>query len=452
MRRRRAVFTRRTIPFIIGSILLVAVAFLFLTRALDWTYVSDLYKDEPTVVVAPDAEPVETVELEIGVMLPEDQYNELIVLSRRVEERYPYIQVKINNFYNEQLTFEEWQKLAQLGGLGDIQLVNNEWVVPLAIQGLFQPVDRLMNNDVLSDQLHSVVDALKWNGYMWAVPYETNPYLLFMHKQAFDGDESNDLMMVKSPPIALDDSLALKDVVTPTSPASDQAVEDETSAMDWGFKHWLEQYQQLDSFEGPLMSLDPEQLSGLLVWLSMWNTETEEPMQLGRVNDAQYEVLQYLHNHGELVQTSTVLDESVLPFLYMTTVKQYYEQRELIEAHYMSSKAYAPLPWLNGKSFMMSASAKDAEAAMLWLETLNRYQPKGTVIQRKIYGSYSSDSMQHKLIESLQEKLQTNQLFQYDLEWVQRYEQLEQGWRSAASLQEKLTTLLNEYDNNKTNE
>lgn len=56
--------------------------------------------------------------------------------------------------------------------------MNNEWVVPLAIQGLFQPVDRLMNNDVLSDQFPSVVDALRWNGYMWAIPYETNPYIL----------------------------------------------------------------------------------------------------------------------------------------------------------------------------------------------------------------------------------------------------------------------------------
>lgn len=91
-------FTRRTIPFIIGSILLVAVAFLFLTRALDWTYVSELYKDEPAVVVVPDAEPVRTVELELGVMLPEEQYNELVLLSQRVSELHPHIRVKIKNF------------------------------------------------------------------------------------------------------------------------------------------------------------------------------------------------------------------------------------------------------------------------------------------------------------------------------------------------------------------
>jgi len=433
-------------PFIIGSILLVAVAFLFLTRALDWTYVSDLYKDEPAVVIAPDSAPIETVELEIGVMLPEEQYNELLMLSQRVVERYPYIHVKINNFYSEQLTFEEWERLAQLGDLGDIQLVYNEWVVPLAIQGLFQPVDRLMNNDVLSDQLHSVVDALKWNGYMWAIPYETNPYILLMHKQADDEDGADDLTVVKSPPIALDDSLALKQVSTPTPPASDQAVQDQAITTDWSFEHWLERYEQSESFEGPFLSMDSEQIYGLLAWLSLWNDEVEEPMQLGKLNEVQYNTLKYLQEHSELVQTALALDESAMPFLYMTTVKQYYEQRALIDAHYVSSKVYTPLPWLNGKSFMMSASTTDAEAAMLWLETLNRYQPSGTVIHRKMYATYSSDSMQLWLVKSIQQKLVANQLFHYDLEWMKRYEKLEQEWKLSSTIPEKLAILLNAED------
>lgn len=439
-------FTRRTIPFIIGSILLVAVAFLFLTRTLDWTYVSDLYKDEPAVVVAPDTVPIETVELEIGVMLPEEQYNELLTLSQRVVERYPYIHVKINNFYNEQLTFEEWQRLAQLGNLGDIQLVHNEWVVPLAIQGLFQPVDRLMNNDVLSDQLHSIIDALKWNGYMWAVPYETNPYMLFMHKEAYDGEENSDMTVIQSPPIALDDSLALKDVAPPSPPATEEAASDHESDIDWGFEHWLERYEQSESFEGPFMSIDPERIAGLLALLSTWDKDIGEPMNLGLLNEEQYKALQYLQEHSELVQLDTVLDEQTMPFLYMTTVKQYYEQKELIDAHYVSSKALAPLPWMNGQSFMMSAGTKDAAAAMLWLETINRYQPKGTVIHRKIYASYSSDSMQRILVESLQQKLVASQLFHFDLEWVKRYEQLEQAWTSLNSVRDKLAVLLREND------
>jgi len=438
------VFTRRTIPFIIGSILLVAVAFLFLTRALDWTYVSELYKDEPAVVVVPDAEPVRTVELELGVMLPEEQYNELVLLSQRVSELHPHIRVKIKNFFDDHLTFEEWEKLAQLGGLGDVQLVNNEWVVPLAIQGLFQPVDRLMNNDVLSDQFPSVVDALRWNGYMWAIPYETNPYILFMHKQAFEEAESNDLTPEITIPFVLDESLALKGGVIPTNPSSEQdEQQDQPEMMNLSFEYLLDRYQQAKSFEGPLMSIDSEHMNGILVWLSMWYKDQDQPMQLGMLNETQYDALHFLQQNVELMKPSMEIVESSIPFLYLVTLKQYYEQRELIDTNYVTSKLQIPLPWLNGKSFMISAGTKEAEAAMLWLETLNRYQPEGTVVHRKIYASYSNDSMQLLIKDILQQKLLASQHFAVDLHWVKRYEQLEQQWREGSSLSEKLEVFMN---------
>src|SRR5690606_33536763 len=105
-------------------------------------------------------------------------------LSQQISEQHPQLDITITNYYDEQLSYAEWERLARLGELGDIQLVPNEWVVPLAIQGLYQPVDRLMSNDGLSEQLPSIIDALRWNGYLWAVPYESNPYIVLVHSQA----------------------------------------------------------------------------------------------------------------------------------------------------------------------------------------------------------------------------------------------------------------------------
>lgn len=143
------------------------------------------------------------------------------------------------------------------------------------------------------------------------------------------------------------------------------------------------------------------------------------------------------------MKPSMEIDESSIPFLYLVTLKQYYEQRELIDTNYVTSKLQIPLPWLNGKSFMISAGTKEAEAAMLWLETLNRYQPEGTVVHRKIYASYSNDSMQLLIKDILQQKLLASQHFAVDLHWVKRYEQLEQQWREGASLSEKLEVFIN---------
>lgn len=447
-------FTRKTIPFIVGSILLVAVAFLFLTDELDWTYVSDLYKDEPAVVVVPEEEPVQNVKLEVAVNLDAQQYDELISLAEQVHESYPQLDVRITNYIEEGLSYEDWETRARLGELGDIQLVQNEWVVPLAIQGLYQPVDRLMNNDVLSDQLPGIVDALKWNGYIWAVPYETNPYLLFVHQQAAAMLEDGEPAATDPPQQAQNSTGQQQESSSEANEAANEADVGDSSEseanqasylLNWGFKQWLERYEQADDFAGPLLNIDPEQLTSALVWLALWHNAKDEPMKLAELSEQQLEMLHYLTEHTANIEPSLKLSESESaaqrPFLYLTTAKNYFSQRALIEQNYEQKLLIAPLPWMNGKSFMLSASTSagvKAEAAMQWLEVVNRFQPQDTIIHRKQYSAYSSDSVQIKLGTQLQQKLLNRQLFEVDPKWVIRYEQLQQQWKKASSIEQKL--------------
>jgi hypothetical protein len=490
------VFTRKTIPFIVGSILLVAVAFLFLTRALDWAYVSDLYKDEPTVVFVPPQQPLPEIKLDVAVSLNEQQYAELLKVSQQVSEQHPKIDVKITNYFEEQLSYMEWERRARLGELGDIQLVPNEWVVPLAIQGLYQPVDRLMNNEVLSDQLPSIVDALKWNGYMWAVPYESNPYLVFVHNEAAElleqggervhkgeaeadneaevdneveveddavqgepivsgmmprlnfitdiqaGQSSNEATNVVGTEEELD-PIASNDVTSSTATTSTSTV-----LADWRFEHWVQLYDQLTDFSGALLNVDFEHVESILSLLSLWHEAGDYYMDVTGVEGQQLEMLHYLMDNAEKVQISVESSESAnakLPLLYMVTAREYSEHWQFIMRYYMPTQVLAPLPWVNGKSYMLSASALGAqknEAAMQWLEIVNRFQPQGTLSHRKLHAMTSSNRVQSLLGMQFQQKLGNRQLFRVDRQWVSYYEQLQQRWKQEDTLQQKLTIFL----------
>jgi len=546
------VFTRKTIPFIIGSILLVSIAFLFLTRALDWTYVSDLYKDkdEPAVVIVPPQQLQPDIKLEIAVSLNEQQYAELVSLSKQVSEQHPQLDITITNYYDKQLTYEQWEELARLGKLGDIQLVPNEWVVPLAIQGLYQPVDRLMSNEGLSDQLPSIVDAFRWNGYLWAVPYESNPYIVFIHRQAEELLEKmkdneaalagNALDNLNQPDITNDeeanettegkeevaeeadevsqdaDSEATSTIpdneANPSEveeeqlPASEQEDSSDSSddstvdpidsgvttnlkprlsftsnitgaqhgsvpsildgdknssdsknedsgetgrsyvLADWSFPSWLQLYEQLPSFSGALLNIDAQQSASLLVWLSLWYGAEDNYLKLGQLSDAQSDVMQYLLTNPELVQTSIeIKDDSNQPLLYLTTARQYFEQRELIEEHYLMTQTMSPLPWMNGKSFMLSGSAFSTgknEAAILWMELINRHQPENSLSHRKMSYILSSNSMQSLLGAQFEQKLANHQLFYIDRHWIGTYTLLQRQWQKNVSLQQKVALFL----------
>lgn len=545
-------FTRKTIPFIIGSILLVSIAFLFLTRALDWTYVSDLYKDkdEPAVVIVPPQQLQPDIKLEIAVSLNEQQYAELVSLSKQVSEQHPQLDITITNYYDKQLTYEQWEELARLGKLGDIQLVPNEWVVPLAIQGLYQPVDRLMSNEGLSDQLPSIVDAFRWNGYLWAVPYESNPYIVFIHRQAEELLEKmkdneaalagNALDNLNQPDITNDeeanettegkeevaeeadevsqdaDSEATSTIpdneANPSEveeeqlPASEQEDSSDSSddstvdpidsgvttnlkprlsftsnitgaqhgsvpsildgdknssdsknedsgetgrsyvLADWSFPSWLQLYEQLPSFSGALLNIDAQQSASLLVWLSLWYGAEDNYLKLGQLSDAQSDVMQYLLTNPELVQTSIeIKDDSNQPLLYLTTARQYFEQRELIEEHYLMTQTMSPLPWMNGKSFMLSGSAFSTgknEAAILWMELINRHQPENSLSHRKMSYILSSNSMQSLLGAQFEQKLANHQLFYIDRHWIGTYTLLQRQWQKNVSLQQKVALFL----------
>src|SRR5690606_20825586 len=112
---------------------------------------------------------------------------------------------------------------------------------------------------------------------------------------------------------------------------------------------------------------------------------------------------------------------------------------------YLMSQMMSPLPWLNGKSFMLSASTfgnGKNDAAIQWMETINRLQPQSTISLRKLNYVTNSNSVQALLTNQFENKLNNHQLFFVDRYWISSYTELQRQWRQHVTLQQKLALFL----------
>src|SRR4051794_9224408 len=107
------------------SILIIVIALIFLTRELNWTYVSDLYKNkaEPAAIVIDREKVIATEQLQIFVSLDEEQFERLDQLRLLMDDSYPHIKVTMTNVYNEQFEYQQWEQRSKLDELGDVQLI-----------------------------------------------------------------------------------------------------------------------------------------------------------------------------------------------------------------------------------------------------------------------------------------------------------------------------------------
>jgi len=127
----------------------------------------------------PSASPVgeEPAELAVTAVVGMSEFETLQAQNEAFRLRHPDVSVELRRQdpaeAGRRWNGEEWSPDG-----ADIWLVPNEWVTALAVAGELLPADEVFVGEAISEPFDSLVSQLKWNGYVWAVPRDMDPYVV----------------------------------------------------------------------------------------------------------------------------------------------------------------------------------------------------------------------------------------------------------------------------------
>jgi ABC-type glycerol-3-phosphate transport system substrate-binding protein len=123
----------------------------------------------------PDA-PMMPVGLKVVAALPEAEFDALRMQGEERAGRLPGVTVEFVRL-NPDDAYQALLDASRRGEPVDVMLVENEWVKSFAVAGHLMPADGAFVGEALSEQLEALISPLKWNGYVWGVPRDFDPYV-----------------------------------------------------------------------------------------------------------------------------------------------------------------------------------------------------------------------------------------------------------------------------------
>ncbi|OPA78442.1 hypothetical protein BVG16_11230 [Paenibacillus selenitireducens] len=114
--------------------------------------------------------------LAVAVNLEPNQFDALQRLNQQYMSDHP-LDVDITNVRSA-YAYEQFVKQAKLGDAADVMLIPSEWVNKFAVSGFILPVDSFFSGVTASEPINIAMNQVKWNGYIWGIPKEIDPYVL----------------------------------------------------------------------------------------------------------------------------------------------------------------------------------------------------------------------------------------------------------------------------------
>ncbi len=344
--RKNAVSPRKYAPLIIGALLLAALLLIQFSRNANTASIGKTDGQSADQPASGELVIEQRSEIHVNVSLPPDQYRELSELNQNFMLKFPYIQVTLNNEPAVDKAYESWKLDSQRGEAADIMLLDNSWVRPFAVRGYLQSADNAMSGDTLTDQLAGLLDPLKWNGYLWGVPKDVNPYLV-----VWNG--------------ALLSQAGLK------APPGDWPSYQEAAA----------KLIEINA-ETRILNWSAGDLRQQLVWLANFQTDPAGLINLFKFNEAQINQLKWIQSMGSHVsrinaESSAELNEAFLANKLLAAVlpwETFEKFSKGVQDMLMIDRNHIPFPWLNGHSYVMSSSTLAEEEAILWIQEMTGIQ------------------------------------------------------------------------------
>ena len=143
-----------------------------------------------TVQEPEEAEEISRITIEAA--LEEQEFRALSNMNDDFVFRHPDIQVELRRISPEN-AYETYRTASELEEAADVMLFRNEWVAEFASSGYLHPADAAFAGKALGEQFEALSAPLKWNGYLWGVPRDMDPYVLVWNAEllrAWLGEEA----------------------------------------------------------------------------------------------------------------------------------------------------------------------------------------------------------------------------------------------------------------------
>ncbi|WP_150106522.1 extracellular solute-binding protein [Paenibacillus sp. JDR-2] len=319
-----------------------------------------------------DDEPMESIVVTVS-MSPE-QFAFLEEANERFKLKYPNILVELLNIESKEEAYSTWKQDLLLGTSSDIMLMDSGWVREFAVMGLLEPVDSVNTASTLSDQPAKLLAPLKWNSYLWGIPFDADPPILVWNKAMLTEQNMSDPPKDWTSFLQLTERLA----ASGTSPES-------------------------------LLNL-PADFSGTAAWLDAWSGADKRGAATLILNE---ESANRLEETASLTIPSIAVNNrllgtemdnqhllvSVLPWSEYKGLSQSEQDKLLIDKIKLRNL------WLGSRSFVVSANTDKAEAAFSWIKEMTSVTEQGRNYERfgklpaknSIYeiGGYSGSTAQY---------------------------------------------------------
>jgi len=127
------------------------------------------------------------IQLRVSVSLGTEEWNTLNSLTDEFMRTHNGIRVQLENVPAAD-RYAAWKKAGQFGASPDLMLLDNGWVQEFAALGFLYPVSEFFTTDKQTQYLPAVLDQVKWNGYLWGVPKEIDPYILVWNRHTAEAN------------------------------------------------------------------------------------------------------------------------------------------------------------------------------------------------------------------------------------------------------------------------
>lgn len=127
--------------------------------------------------------PTRQVDLQVAAALTPAEFEAM----RRQSEKQSYLFRDIRVSFvriDPAAAYGAYVNASRVGLAADVMLMDNEWVKTFAVSGYLAPADSAFAGDALSEQFDAISSPLRWNGYIWGVPRDYDPYVLVWHLDA----------------------------------------------------------------------------------------------------------------------------------------------------------------------------------------------------------------------------------------------------------------------------